>query len=761
MRAPSLCRRALVALALTLPIAGAPAWAAAAAAPAETARASEHRQATLHFNEMLDKDPKAALAYAQEQVRRAGALGRNDPRRADALEMLARSELGAEKYREALPRAAEVVRIRRLADPADHELLALALGLNATLLFAVDRFEEADAMLGESLASWRSAYGKDDVRLAQKLEAQAEYVQKGYGRTAWVIELLREAVQIRTADAASSRGKLAETLEELAIHEMRQGVYGNADEDLATATRLLEGESRRQPENEEMRAGLAQMLVMRAGLAAKLGNQGRALELARTAGAMKFKNRVLRAENAGLVAASLSITHEMAGDLDAAIAEQWKILELAETYRDLYASGALDAGVIADADLQLGELYLQQDVLPLARQAIDLAHQQLGDTAEVLLARSELERRSGDAAQALKLYQAALRTRKESASEVTVLFGTSRAPLPGGVPGRFGAEAAREVSVGQAAVLVPGGQFGTQVWMRPAAEPPVPVGRATNAEHLLIRSKRVLKADQFRARARGQMAGARLYPKAALVFVHGFNVSFDQALQRGAQLARDMNFDGPVFVFSWPSQGSMLKYGTDRTSADAAVDRLVEFLGQVEDATGAEQIHVIAHSMGNRVLLPSLARIAVDPSDALRRRLGEIVLAAPAVPEADFGKWLDTIVGHGIDRITLYASAVDRAMWAGWAREWGTTLAGYAAGGVPLLHAHVQSIDITKAASPSLMELNHDVFASNPVMTEDMRQVLQAGSRRPPDSRLPTLRPQPLGGNPRAYWSYVPLAARP
>lgn len=758
MRAHFICRHALIVLALTLPLAVAPAWAAGT----ETAHLSEHRQATLRFNDMLEKEPKAALAYAQEQARRAGSLGRNDPRRADALELLARAELATERYREALPRAAEVVRIRRLADPLDNELLALALGLNATLLFAVERHEEADAMLSESLASWRLAFGEGDVRLAQKLEAQAEYVQKGYGRTAWVIELLREAVHIRIADATSSRGKLAETMEELAIHEMRQGEYGVADEHLATATGLLEGESRRQPGNEEMRAGLAQMLVMRAGLAAKLGNPGQALELARAAGAMKFTSRVLQAENAGLVAASLSLTHELAGELDAAIVEQWKILDLAEPYRDLYASGALDAGVIADADLQLGELYLQQDALPLARQAIELARQQLGDSAAVLLARAELERRSGDAALALQLYQAALRTRKESATEVTVLFGTSRMPLPGGVPGRFGAEAARELSLGQAAVLVPGGQFGTQVWMRPAAEPPVPVGRATNAEHLLIRSKRVLKEAQFGARARGLMAGARLYPKAALVFVHGFNVSFDQALQRGAQLARDMNFDGPLFVFSWPSQGSMLKYGTDRNSADAAVDRLVQFLGQVADATGAEQIHVIAHSMGNRVLLPSLARIAADPAGRLRPRLGEIVLAAPAVPEADFGKWLDTIVGHGIDRITLYASAVDRAMWAGWAREWGTTLAGYAAGGVPLLHAHVQSIDISKAANPGLLELNHDVFASNPVMTEDMRQVLQSGSRRPPDSRLPTLRPQPLGGNPRAYWSYLPpAAARP
>ena len=50
----------------------------------------------------------------------------------------------------------------------------------------------------------------------------------------------------------------------------------------------------------------------------------------------------------------------------------------------------------------------------------------------------------------------------------------------------------------------------------------------------------------------------------------------------------------------------MLSYSTDRKSADAAVDKLVAFLDEVEAATGAKQIHIVAHSMGNRVLLPAL-----------------------------------------------------------------------------------------------------------------------------------------------------------
>ena len=113
---------------------------------------------------------------------------------------------------------------------------------------------------------------------------------------------------------------------------------------------------------------------------------------------------------------------------------------------------------------------------------------------------------------------------------------------------------------------------------------------------------------------------------------------------------------------------------------------------------------------------------------------------------------------YGFSRLTLYASAVDRAMQVGWFREWGTTLAGFTTKGVPLLHAGLQSIDISKAASGELIDLNHDVFASNPVMSEDIRQLLQSGSQLAPERRLTTLVPKDSGAGTSRYWSYEPLA---
>jgi hypothetical protein len=92
-------------------------------------------------------------------------------------------------------------------------------------------------------------------------------------------------------------------------------------------------------------------------------------------------------------------------------------------------------------------------------------------------------------------------------------------------------------------------------------------------------------------------------------------------------------------------------------------------------------------------------------------------------------------------------------MWVGFWREGLTVLAGYVNSGQPLLNANVQSIDLSEAGTIGLTNLNHDVFASNPVMTEDMRQLLQTG-RRPPHKRIPTLEQRSAKSKAGIYWYY-------
>lgn len=725
-------------------------------APVDSPRLAAHRRLFAEFLEASKGGPAAALAFARERVKRTGLLSADDPARADALELMANAEMQAERFVEALPLATEVVRIRRLTRPPEHELLALALGLDATLLFAADRGEESDAMLREALGEWRQSFGANDVRMAQKLELYAESVQKGFGRRAYVIELLREAVAIRAGDPTSARGKLAETLVELSIHEMSASEYAECDAHLARAEALLKALIAAPRSDDEDKALLVQALILRSGIAGKLGHVEDAVQLIQAAQSIKFADRPTRVEMDLLIREAMVTQYDLAEQVDAAIVAETGRVQVIASNADLFKEGSpLDPLMRGDALLSLGKLYLEKGDLVSARAALGDSHRLNGDSEELLFALAELDKRAGDEVQSLQHYRAGLKLRKESATEVTVLFGTNRAPVPGSEEGRFGGDPGTSLRFGSASVLVPGAQFTTTTKLRPKVEPAVPVGSATDPARLLIRARHVLSEPAFRSRVETSMKAARLVPGTALVFVHGFNVSFDDALKRGAQLARDLNFDGPMFVFSWPSQGTFWRYGTDRSRAEAAVDSLVAFLNEVAVATAGKHIHVMAHSMGNRVLLPGLVKVFRDTGSPARQKIGEIILAAPAVPERDFSAWIDDLTAHGGSRITLYASAVDRALQVGWFREGITTFAGYSVNGVPLLHAGVQSIDITKAASGEIRDLNHDVFASNPVMSEDIRQILQNGSQRVPESRLPGLlvRRERAGSQP--YWAYV------
>ena len=86
-------------------------------------------------------------------------------------------------------------------------------------------------------------------------------------------------------------------------------------------------------------------------------------------------------------------------------------------------------------------------------------------------------------------------------------------------------------------------------------------------------------AKHFVARPAVQMNKSDFYAELAalasrsdehdcLVFVHGFNVSFDDASLRVAQLAYDLGFKGPAVLFTWPSQGKLLDYLKDGRNAD-------------------------------------------------------------------------------------------------------------------------------------------------------------------------------------------------
>lgn len=238
--------------------------------------------------------------------------------------------------------------------------------------------------------------------------------------------------------------------------------------------------------------------------------------------------------------------------------------------------------------------------------------------------------------------------------------------------------------------------------------------------------------------------------KEAFVFVHGFNVTFESAVYRTAQIAYDLGFDGAPILYSWPSLGTATGYPVDANNSEWTIDRLHWFLEDVSAKSGAQLIHVIAHSRGNWPTMNALNAIATEPQSGRRARFSQIVLTAPDV-DADSFKVLARRYNLLAERTTLYASANDEALrlskqYQGYQR----------AGDVRpqiIVTPGVDSIDVS-AVDTSL--LGHSYYGDNTSVISDIARLLRTGS--PPERRCGI---QPLGDAVTRYWAFLARAICP
>lgn len=172
--------------------------------------------------------------------------------------------------------------------------------------------------------------------------------------------------------------------------------------------------------------------------------------------------------------------------------------------------------------------------------------------------------------------------------------------------------------------------------------------------YVLLRKVTNDQPDKFRAELNDTID--RSPSKDVVVFIHGFNVSFEEAARRTAQVAYDLGFKGAPVVYSWPSRSSLDDYAADEESVEWTTQHLREFLEMLASKTHTERIHVIAHSMGNRALLSALSLLT-----STYPNIQEIALAAPDISAPRF-KQLVPLVQSRAKRITLYASSKDQAL---------------------------------------------------------------------------------------------------
>jgi esterase/lipase superfamily enzyme len=147
-----------------------------------------------------------------------------------------------------------------------------------------------------------------------------------------------------------------------------------------------------------------------------------------------------------------------------------------------------------------------------------------------------------------------------------------------------------------------------------------------------------------------------------LVYLHGFRTSFADAAIRAAQLGADLNVPGLTAFYSWPSKTSPLGYLADAASIEASESYIEEFLVCLARDSGADRVHIIAHSMGNRGLLRALQGIMARAESKGGIKFGQVFLAAPDIDVETFRRFA-AVYPRVSERTTLYVSARDRAVW--------------------------------------------------------------------------------------------------
>lgn len=135
-----------------------------------------------------------------------------------------------------------------------------------------------------------------------------------------------------------------------------------------------------------------------------------------------------------------------------------------------------------------------------------------------------------------------------------VWFGTNRKPSPGSES--FTGERNGEITRGRVDVFIPEshrfGESGSSFWTR--------LFRLDlRDDRLRIQAVSARQRDAFFGEIHASMQDARDAGEAphALIYLHGFNVSFKEAAIRAAQIGYDLKVPGATAFFSWPSRGSV------------------------------------------------------------------------------------------------------------------------------------------------------------------------------------------------------------
>lgn len=273
----------------------------------------------------------------------------------------------------------------------------------------------------------------------------------------------------------------------------------------------------------------------------------------------------------------------------------------------------------------------------------------------------------------------------------------------------YGGELGTELVVGKCKVSIPGNHQHGELESASLLK----FEFAEDSEkHIVLRDTQPLEKSEFLNDLRGAL-GQR--GNSLLVFIHGYNVSFEDAARRTAQMSYDLEFSGAAAFYSWPSQDNWYKYQLDSKNIQLSVKLIRQFLTELANESGAESIHLVAHSMGNVGLTEALVGIETQAKPLFN----QVVLAAPDIDADIFRQNIAPEIVGKAENMTLYTSQSDLALLASRYFNSGKRVGESQAG------VQFDGIDMIDASAVDTSLLGHNYYGENSVLA-DLRELLQA-----------------------------------
>jgi esterase/lipase superfamily enzyme len=218
-----------------------------------------------------------------------------------------------------------------------------------------------------------------------------------------------------------------------------------------------------------------------------------------------------------------------------------------------------------------------------------------------------------------------------------------------------------------------------------------------------------------------QPIGSLTSGRDVLIYVHGFNQTFETAVLDAARLSDALRFRGDTIAFSWPSRAKLFDYGYDRDSAMWSRDALERMLEELMAQPPTGRVNIVAHSIGTMLVMEALRQLHTRHGDLAAERIGAVVFAAPDI---DMDVFTNSVrhLGAVARKIVVITATNDRAL----------ELSGWIAGGMTRVGSAEKAkleqlgLRVVDASQEGWGLINHDLFMSNRQVRQLIRHVLES-----------------------------------